>query len=111
ATLRITKSPTQNQALKMTKENSSVRGAQRVSGRGGNLARRRYQMGSMSLRGKRIKVWVVRWREDIVGTNGEIRRVRKEAILGTLADIPTQKLARRRADILLSRVNRPDYRP
>lgn len=102
---------TSESLLKTTQENSSVRVAQRVSGQGGNLARRRYQLGSLSLRGKRTKVWVLRWREDIVGSDGETRRVRKETILGDLSDIPTQKLARRRADILLARVNRPDYRP
>lgn len=75
------------------------------------MARRRYQMGWLFLRGKRIKVWVLRWREDIVGPDGMARRVHKETVLGTQDDFPTRKLARRSADILLSRVNRPDYRP
>ena len=75
------------------------------------MARRRYQMGSLFQRGTRVKVWVLRWREDIVGPDGVAKRVRKETVLGAIADLPTRKLARRRADILLSRVNRPDYRP
>ncbi len=29
------------------------------------VARRRYQMGSLAVRGKRRKVWVARWREDV----------------------------------------------
>jgi integrase len=83
----------------------------RKNGQGGTLARRRYQLGTLRLRGKRTKVWTLRWREDIVESDGRIRRVKREAVIGTHADFPTQKLARRRADIFLSRVNRPDYRP
>lgn len=75
------------------------------------MARRRYQLGTLKLRGKRTKVWVLRWREDVVESDGTIRRVRRETVLGTHAELPTQKLARRRADVFLSRVNRPDYRP
>jgi integrase len=94
------------------KENSIVshRGAKN-DGRGGNLARRRYQTGTLRLRGKRKKVWTLRWREDLVDADGSVRRVKREAVVGTHAELPTQKLARRRADLFLSRVNRPDYRP
>jgi len=87
------------------------RGSQ-IDGQGGYLlARRRYQAGSIKLVGKKNKVSSLRWREDLVGPDGKIRRVRRETVLGSKRDFPTEKLARRRADVLLSRVNRNDYRP
>jgi integrase len=88
-----------------------VASGQQNDARGGVLARRRYQCGTLKLRGKRNKVWTLRWREDQVEADGTVKRVERKTVLGTLAEFPTKKLARRRADILLSRVNRPDYRP
>lgn len=83
-----------------------------IGGRGGHLlARRRYQCGTIKLSGKKKKVWTLRWREDVVEPDGTITRVRRETVLGTKRDFPTEKLARRRAEIVLSRVNRHDYRP
>lgn len=75
------------------------------------MARRRYQMGWLFQRGKRRKVWAFRLREDFIGPDGKTKRVRREVTLGTLSELPTKKLAQRRADLMLSRVNRPDYRP
>jgi len=83
---------------------------QQNGGQGGiDLARRRFQTGTLQLRGKK-KVWVLRWREDVIGSDGAIKRIGHTTVLGTKAELPTEKLARRRADILLARVNRPDYR-
>jgi integrase len=79
-------------------------------GQGVDLTRRRFQAGTLQLRGKK-KVWVLRWREDLVGPDGAIKRVGRTTVLGTKAELPTEKLARRRADVLLARINRPDYRP
>ena len=53
------------------------------------MARRRYQRGSLALRGK---VWYGRWWEDFFGPEGRHRKnvcVR----LGTIEDFPTKKLA------------------
>lgn len=61
------------------------------------------------LRGKRRRVWVLRWRDD-VEKNGVVRRVERKTILGTQRELPTMKLARRRAEQVLARVNSPDYR-
>ena len=61
------------------------------------------------LRGKQREVWVLRWREDVEQA-GVIRRVERKTILGTHAELPTAKLARRRAEQVLARVNSPDYR-
>ena len=73
------------------------------------MARRRYQTGSLMLRGKRRKVWVLRWRDDVLEANA-VRRVERKTILGSQAELPTAKLARRRAEQVLARVNSPDYR-
>jgi integrase len=75
------------------------------------MARRRYQTGTLRLRGKKEKVWTLRWREDVVGSDGVVQRIGRTTVLGTKADLATEKLARRRADVLLARINRPDYRP
>ena len=71
------------------------------------MARFRYQTGSLFVRNRR---WIARWREDIMRPDG-IRRIRRTEVLGTLAEIPTRKLARRNLDLLLARINAPSYRP
>ena len=75
------------------------------------MARRRYQKGRVVLRGKANPVWVGRWREDVIGADGVTRRIERSEILGRKAEIPTQRLALRRLEVLLARVNAPDYRP
>jgi integrase len=62
------------------------------------------------LRGKNPK-WIGRWREDVILESGEIRRIERSTVLGTKAEVPTQKLARRRLEAILARINAPDYRP
>jgi len=87
------------------------RQGQQIGGRKDKpLARARYQQGSLCLRGKRRKVWILRWREDVEQAGG-IRRVERKTILGTQAELPTARLARRRAEQVLAHVNSPDYRP
>src|SRR5437016_6915163 len=51
---------------------------------GGNLARRRYQKGSLFLRGKN-PVWVGRWLEDVMDANGTITRQHRSEVIGTKA--------------------------
>jgi len=46
------------------------------------VARRRYQMGSLAVRGKRRKVWVARWREDVKKPDGTLGRIRRAEVLG-----------------------------
>src|SRR5215472_8655769 len=79
--------------------------------KGGKVARKHYQHGSIFKRGKRNKVWVARFREPIIGANGETVFVRRSEILGTIADLPT----RRDAELVLSdrlrRLNSADYHP
>jgi integrase len=75
------------------------------------MARRRFQRGHLSLRGTRSKVWVAQWREDEVGLDGKVRRVRKKEVLGTLAEYKTKKLAQRELDKRLQEVNSLTYKP
>jgi len=74
------------------------------------MARQRYQKGSVYLRGKEPK-WIGRWREDVMNAAGETRRVKRSEVLGTKAELPTMKLAQRRLDLILARINAPAYRP
>src|SRR5262245_35829274 len=82
---------------------------QRIGEQGGSLARRRFQRGRLFLRGKKRKVWVGRWREDVIEA-GEIRRIERSEVLGSLSEYPTRKLALRALEIRLATVNDPCYR-
>jgi integrase len=77
---------------------------------GSSMARRRYQNGCVFQRGKN-PVWVGRYREDEVGDDGHPVRVLKSIVLGTKRELPTKRLAERRMETVLSRVNSPAYRP
>jgi integrase len=75
------------------------------------LARRRkYQHGSILKRGKRQKVWVARWWEEVIGEHG-IERVRRSEILGSVSKIPTRRDAETVLDERLRRINSGDFRP
>jgi integrase len=81
---------------------------ERNGGPRGNMARKRYQKGSLRLRSGK---WTVRWREDVVLADGMVKRIEKTTVLGTVKELPTKKLAQRAADSVLACVNRSDYRP
>ena len=73
------------------------------------MARRRYQAGSVQRVNGKFKL---RWREDVIANDGSTQRVHRRRTLGTIADLGTQKLARRAADaeIAKSGINSLDYR-
>lgn len=75
---------------------------------GKSMARRRYQRGQLSSNGGS---WIARWREDIVASNGETRRVRRKETIGTVKEYPTKRLAQRELDRRLKEVNAENYRP
>jgi hypothetical protein len=81
---------------------------QQVDERGGCLARRRYQKGSVFLK---RKTWMGRWWDDVIDSDGSVRRIRRARAIGTVADLPTKKLALRRLELYLAKVNAPGYRP
>jgi hypothetical protein len=62
------------------------------------MARPRYQDGSLFIRGKRTKVWVARWREDVIWEDGTLDRTQRTVVLGPIAD-----LSRREARSLLQK--------
>jgi integrase len=75
-----------------------------------NLARRRYQRGTLLLLGTKTEPrWYGRWYEDIL-VSGQVRRVRRQEFLGTLRDFKTRKLAIRELDSRLDTINSPTYR-
>jgi hypothetical protein len=74
------------------------------------MARKRYQSGCVFLRGKN-PVWIGRYREDVIGPEGHPVRVLKSVVLGTKRELPTKRLAERRMELELARINSPSYRP
>lgn len=76
----------------------------------GLMARRRFQTGCVFLRGKN-PVWVGRYREDVISPDGHPIRVLKSIVLGTKKELPTKRLAERRMEMDLARINSPSYRP
>jgi len=78
----------------------------RLSGpsKGGKLARKkRFQYGSLFQRGKRNKVWVARWWEPRIDSEGREFRVRCSETLGTVAELTSR---RRAEQLLIQRMQR-----
>src|ERR1035437_175620 len=75
------------------------------------MARKRFQRGTLRLRGKRQKVWVAMWREDVLLTDGSIKRIRKSEVLGSLKEYKTKRLAERALEQRLAEVNSLTYKP
>lgn len=77
----------------------------------GSMARTRYQKGCVFLRGKNA-VWIGRYREDVVLSDEEAPvRVLKSIVLGTKGELPTKRLAERKLESVLFRINSVSYRP
>jgi len=62
------------------------------------MARPRYQDGSLFIRGKRTKMWIARWREDVIREDGTLNRTQRTVVLGSLSE-----LSRREARSLLQK--------
>jgi len=77
------------------------------------MARRRYQKGQLFQKGKRRKVWVARWREDVIRPDGSRSRLRRSEVLGTLKQYPTRRLAERALERRLSEteIHSLNYQP
>jgi len=73
------------------------------------MARRRYQRGHLRLRGKKEKVWVAKWREDVLLADGSVHRVQKGEVLGTVKEYKTRRLAERALEQRLAEVNSLTY--
>src|SRR5208283_1454395 len=77
---------------------------------GGSVARKRYQQGSLILRGTRVKKWYGHWLEDELQPDGSIFRIHRSEILGDKSEYPTKRLAQRELDRRLAAINSPIYR-
>lgn len=75
-----------------------------------DVARRRFQSGCLFKRGKRRKVWVARWREDVLLESGEVGRILRSAVLGTVAEL-TRAEAQARLEEELRPVNQGTAKP
>jgi integrase len=75
------------------------------------VARRRYQQGCLFIRGKKQKVWVLRYREDVMLPDGQVARVNRSEIIGTLDEFPTRRIAQRLVESKLRPINLGVYRP
>lgn len=76
--------------------------------KGMNMARRRYQKGSVTLRNDN---WTGRYLEDVCTANGQTIRVHRRVFLGTRAELPTKKLAQRKLEPMLAEINTVTYKP
>ena len=74
------------------------------------MARRRFQRGSVLLRGKRKQKWVGRWREDVIDKQGKLVRINRKEVLGTKGEFPTKKLALRELERRIAPINNANYR-
>jgi len=72
------------------------------------MARRRYQKGSVILRGSN---WYGRYRESVLGPDGREIRIRRSVILGSRRELPTKRLAERGLEVLLAPINSISFRP
>ena len=75
------------------------------------MARRRFQRGSLFQRGRRQKVWVARWWEDIINADGTMGRMRRSVVIGTVAELATRRLAMRALSERLRSLNSGSQRP
>ena len=55
------------------------------------MTRQRYQEGCLWTRGKRRKMWVVRWRENVLQPDGSVRRIQRAETLGPVSKITRQQ--------------------
>ena len=75
------------------------------------MARSQYQNGCLFVRGKRQKMWVARWREEVILADGSAGRVMRSVVLGPVSEIGGRREARRLLDARLNPINQRQYRP
>ena len=75
------------------------------------MTRRKFQSGSLFKRGKRRKLWVARWWEDMIRPDNSLGRVRRSEVLGPVSEIPSQREARKLLETRLRPINEGRHRP
>jgi integrase len=58
------------------------------------MVRCRYQDGYLFIRGKKRKMWVARWRENVLKPDGAVQRVLRSEVLGPVSEIAGRREAR-----------------
>ena len=71
----------------------------------GFVIRRRYQTGCLFTRGKRRKVWVARWREDVITPDGRVHRTLRSEVLGLVSEIGPRREALKALQAKLRSIN------
>jgi hypothetical protein len=75
------------------------------------MARCRYQTGCLFVRGRKgRKVWVARWREDVMKPDGTLERVMRSEVLGSASELQKRE-ARKKLEDRLRPINQGLYRP
>ncbi len=74
------------------------------------MARRRYQQGSLTTRGKRLKVWVARWWEEVIQPDGSPGKIRRSEVLGPVTEL-SKREARKLLEARLRPLNQGRQRP
>ena len=69
-----------------------------------DMARRRYQKGSLRKRGERNPVWELQWWADCINPDGTLGRKRESMILGSVSEL-TRKQAKKLAEEQLRPLN------
>lgn len=75
------------------------------------MARRRYQTGSILVRGTKRKVYVLRYYEPVLLPNGTVGKTRKSVVLGSVAEVGTKRQAMVMAEESLRKFNGGEFRP
>jgi hypothetical protein len=74
------------------------------------MARRRYQTGCLFIRGKKRKLWVARWREEVMSPENTIRTLQRSEVLGPVSEL-SKKQAQSLLDSKLRTINAGSHRP
>ncbi len=75
------------------------------------MARRRYQRGSLIIRGKRQKAYVLRYYEEVLLPDNSLGRTRRSKVIGLVSEIGSKREARKLADAILLEQNPDTNRP
>jgi len=75
-----------------------------------DMARRRYQKGSIRKRGKRNPAWELQWWEDYIKDDGSVGRRRQSTTLGLVSEL-TLRQARKLAEDRLRSLNQGNVLP
>jgi hypothetical protein len=74
------------------------------------VARPRWQQGWLFQRGKRTKKWIGRYREDVIGEDGQRRRRSRSVVLGPVREVSKRQAQRKLSDYLAA-INQGTHKP